>query len=52
MVWWLWLLIGFVAGFIFTASVAGGVCLYGWRNKDKMARAMLHHMMSKSHANS
>lgn len=52
MVWWLWLLIGIFSGIAFAAGVAGGVCYYGWRNKDKMARAMLHHIMSKAHADS
>jgi hypothetical protein len=47
---WLWLLIGFLTGALFVAAVAGGVCLYGWRNKDKMARAMLHHLVTKAHA--
>jgi hypothetical protein len=54
MVAWWFCIIAFLAGVLFAAGIAGGVCLYGWRNKDKMARAMLRHMVQtgKAHADS
>jgi hypothetical protein len=51
-VWWLWLLIGFIGGLLFTAGIVSAVCFYGWRNKEKMAQGMLRYMIKNSHANS
>jgi hypothetical protein len=48
--WWLCIAC-FLGGFVFAAFIMSAVCLYGWRNKDKMARAMLHHLIRSGKVN-